>query len=94
MTSDNRTNSVIVSLPGKQYFKSVTVIIIATSIPKKKKSVVKLYYFRKHSSFFFRIFLMINLQYDEETNRLEAIVIYSRSSDNQVDYVFLNYNGN
>ena len=56
----------------------------------KKNSVVKLYYFRKHSSFFFRIFLTINLQYDEETNLLEAIVIYSRWSDNQVDYLFQN----
>ena len=55
ITSDNRTNSVIVSLPGKQYFKSISVIIslalLKSAMLKGENSIVKVYYLRKHSSF-------------------------------------------
>ena len=96
MTSDNRTNSVFVRLPEKQYFKICkcyhNINIIATSILKKKtKECSKTILLKKAFIFLFQNFSHgINLQYDEETNPSEAIVIYSRSSDNQLDYLFLN----
>ena len=87
--SHNRTNSVIVRLTEKQYFKSVSVIIILTLLQhpflKKQKSVVKLYYLRKHSSFFFRIVLRINLQYNVENNPvslLDQVLPYTSKTSN------------
>ena len=59
MTSFNNTNSVIVSLPGKQYLKSIISLpLLESAMLKEQNSIVKLYYYlSKHLSFFFRIFL-------------------------------------
>ena len=59
MTSFNKTNSMIVSLPGKQYLISIISLpLLESAMLKQQNSIVKLYYyFSKHSSFFFRIFL-------------------------------------
>ena len=59
ITIFNNTNSVIVSLPGKQYLKSIISIpLLESAMLKEQNSIVKLYYYlSKHLSFFFRIFL-------------------------------------
>ena len=60
MTSFNNTNSVIVSLPGKQYLKCIISLplLLESAMLKEQNSIVKLYYYlSKHLSFFFRIFL-------------------------------------
>ena len=59
ITSFNNTNSVIVSLPGKQLLKSIISLpLLESAMLKEQNSIVKLYYYlSKHLSFFFRIFL-------------------------------------
>ena len=58
ITSFNKTNSVIVSLPGKQLFEIyniITIITISTAKRTKQYSKTIYYYLSKHSSFIFRI---------------------------------------
>ena len=63
MTSFSNTNSVIVSLPGKQYPKSIISLpLLQSAMLKEQKSIVKLYYyFSKHLSFYFIIFLLFTV---------------------------------
>ena len=45
ITSFNKTNSVIVSLPGKQYLKSIISLpLLKSAMLKEQNSIVKLYY--------------------------------------------------
>ena len=45
MTGFNKTNSVIVSLPGKQYFKSIISLpLLEYAMLKEQNGIVKLYY--------------------------------------------------
>ena len=45
ITSLNKTNSMIVSLPGKQYFKSIiSLALLEYALLKQQKHIVKLYY--------------------------------------------------
>ena len=65
MTSLNKTNWMILSLPGKQYLISIISLpLLESPMLKQQNSIVKLYYyFSKHSSLFFRIFLWFTVHW-------------------------------
>ena len=62
ITHFNKTNSMIVNLPGKQYSKSIISLpLLEYALLKEQNSIVKLNNLRKQSSFFFIIFLLFNV---------------------------------
>ena len=72
INSFNKRNSVIVSVPGKQYLKYIISLpLLEYALLKEQNSIVKLYYdLSKHSSFFFRIFFWLTVHPKGQTGTL------------------------